>query len=224
MRRRGGVIWSSIVRPGERHGAVAVNPLRDDLASGHVHRGEDRDGAVPDVLDLPPGVPAGPAGDLGVLTGLAWMPVASSTLISTVRRGGSRYRRHTCPAGSQNEGPRCGSSQPRALCGRRPPRPAPGPRPMPRSAGPAPGGGRGSASGTTATRRRAGRRSDGDGRQPRAGPVHFRRPQRGLSEKPGRPRTANRPRQVRTTAAPQPRPRAMAASPSRPRRQHHLRP
>ena len=43
------------------------------------------------------------------------------------------------------------------------------------------------------------------------GPCTSGRPQRALSNKPGIPRTANRPRQVRTTAALQPRSRAMAA-------------
>ena len=43
------------------------------------------------------------------------------------------------------------------------------------------------------------------------GPCTSGRPQRGLPDKPGMPRTANRPRQVRTTATLQPRSRAMAA-------------
>ena len=43
------------------------------------------------------------------------------------------------------------------------------------------------------------------------GPCTSGRPDRGLSNRPGIPRTANRPRQVRTTATLQPRSRAMAA-------------
>jgi hypothetical protein len=43
------------------------------------------------------------------------------------------------------------------------------------------------------------------------GPCTSGRPERGLSNRPGIPRTANRRRQVRTTATLQPRPRAIAA-------------
>ena len=43
------------------------------------------------------------------------------------------------------------------------------------------------------------------------GPCISGRPERGLSNRPGIPRTANRPRQVRTTATLQPRSRAISA-------------
>src|SRR6266568_5973175 len=58
------------------------------------------------------------AGIRGCLRDLAWMPVFSSTLISTVPGGGFRYRRQICPARSQNAGSSARLSQPRTLCGR----------------------------------------------------------------------------------------------------------
>src|SRR6478609_2021462 len=49
---------------------------------------------------------------------LAWMPVFSSTLTSSVSGERSRYRRHTCPAWAQKAGLSVRLSQPRTLCGR----------------------------------------------------------------------------------------------------------
>jgi len=47
-----------------------VDALGDDLAGGHVHRGDDGDGAVAGVLEFAAGVAAVPGGDPGVLAGL----------------------------------------------------------------------------------------------------------------------------------------------------------
>ncbi|HEY3952523.1 MAG TPA: hypothetical protein VGM53_04050 [Streptosporangiaceae bacterium] len=154
----------------------------------------------------------GRPGIWGCLRDLAWMPVFSSTLIRTVPGGGFRYRRQTCPALAQKEGSSARLSQPRTLCGRTL---APAStRPTvageiarlrsPRRAAiiacdhcDSPSGGTEVATATTASRA--------------LGPWVCGRPDLGLSNKPAIPRTANRRRQVRTTATLQPRSRAIAA-------------
>src|SRR6266571_4926214 len=67
---RGDHLGQHVQEPGEGGGVAAVDALGDDLAGGDVHGGEEGDGAVAGVLELPPGVAAGNGGDLRVLAGI----------------------------------------------------------------------------------------------------------------------------------------------------------
>src|SRR6266567_3281545 len=57
----------------EGAGVVAGDRLGEDLAGVHVQRGDDGDGAVPDVLELPSGAPARRAGQVGVFAGAVFV-------------------------------------------------------------------------------------------------------------------------------------------------------
>jgi hypothetical protein len=75
---------------GERDRVVAGDRLGDDVPSGDVQRGDDGDGAVADVLELPAGRAAGAGSRPGYLRYFAWMPVFSSMQITMVSGGGRR--------------------------------------------------------------------------------------------------------------------------------------
>lgn len=53
----------------EVRGVVARQLLHNDLSGVHIQRGSDRDGAVTDVLELPPAHPPGTGRLVGVLAG-----------------------------------------------------------------------------------------------------------------------------------------------------------
>ena len=160
MRRRGGIIWCSIARnPVKVAESLRLDALGDDLAGGHVHRGDDGDRAVADVLELAAGVPARPGGMPGCLRDLAWMPVFSSMLISTVPGRRVQVEAADLP-GPQPEGGVVGAVEPAADLVRADlglgQHPAHGGRA--RSPGRARAGDRRSMRATTAIPRRAGRR------------------------------------------------------------------
>jgi transposase len=71
--------------PDEGDGVVAGDPLGDDLAGRHVHRRDDGDGAVPDVLELAAGVLAGAAG-----VGLYHNPPDKAVVLCVDKKSGTQ--------------------------------------------------------------------------------------------------------------------------------------
>ena len=161
----------------------------------------------------------GRAGICGCLRDFAWMPVFSSTLISTVPGGGFRYRRQTCPALAQNAGSSARLSQPRTLCGRTLASPSTRPTVAAEIARPARPGGWRSRAATTVIRPLAGPRWR------RRGPPASRWGRGSLAARSGAYRTGPVSRAPRTGAARSARPPRCSPgpgrwprSPSRPRR------